>query len=175
VVGLAADLITKSWVLGQYPPFGMEPVWWLDGVLGIQTSLNGGALFGIGQGGSQWFALLSVGALLAIFFFMFVRGMARNRWLTIDVAMIAAGILGNLYDRLGFGYDPSWEQPAVATHVRDWIHFRLEGVPWFDPWPNFNIADSLLVCGAILLVIISLFGLGEPTERAAGETQRAAE
>ena len=40
--------------------------------------------------------------------------------------------------------------------MRDWILFRLEGVPWFDPWPNFNIADVLLVCGAIMLFLHAL-------------------
>ena len=44
----------------------------------------------------------------------------------------------------------------MRDNVRDWILFRLEGVPFFDPWPNFNIADSLLVAGAILLFLHAL-------------------
>jgi len=59
-----------------------------------------------------------------------------------------AGIFGNLYDRLGF---PRLESSPGTTiyAVRDWLHFQIE--PVFD-WPIFNIADSLLVCGAALLV-----------------------
>jgi signal peptidase II len=37
--------------------------------------------------------------------------------------------------------------------VRDWILFEWKGIPFLEPWPNFNIADSLLVTGAIMLVV----------------------
>jgi signal peptidase II len=47
--------------------------------------------------------------------------------------------------------------------VRDWILFRLEGVPFFDPWPNFNIADSALVIGAILLFLHAFITPAEKT------------
>jgi signal peptidase II len=70
-----------------------------------------------------------------------------------------AGVLGNLYDRLGFP-GLRWNEardlhkigePVFA--VRDWILVMLGT----RPWPNFNIADSLLVCGAMLLVWHALF------------------
>ena len=74
----------------------------------------------------------------------------------LTLGAITGGILGNLYDRLGIwhGADPA---PQEKCAVRDWIHFRWEGISFVDPWPNFNIADSLLVCGAILLFIHMLF------------------
>jgi signal peptidase II len=69
--------------------------------------------------------------------------------------MITGGILGNLYDRLGLWWEPhlpiQWK-----SGVRDWVLFRIEGVPLLDPWPNFNIADSLLVVGACMLLYQSL-------------------
>lgn len=159
-VGLVADLVTKSIFLSKYPPNAMAPVWWIDGVLGVQTSTNGGALFGIGDGGSHWFALFSVVALIFVVYWLFIAGNATSIWLTFALGLVSGGILGNFYDRVGMGYHPSWNAPHLKGHVRDWIHFRLEGVPFFDPWPNFNIADSLLVTGAFLLILFTLFGVG---------------
>ena len=58
--------------------------------------------------------------------------------------------------------------------VRDWIHFRIEGVPFFDPWPNFNIADSLLVAGAISLFIHMLWiAPRQEAEKAKSDTNEA--
>jgi len=162
-VGLASDLLTKSIALGNFPPSGMEPEWWIDQVLGVQTSLNGGALFGLGQGGSFWFAILSIIAFGAILFWLFARKLARSLWLTITLAMVSAGILGNFYDRIGLGYDQTWNNTELKGHVRDWIHFRWEGISFMDPWPNFNIADSLLVSGAIMLFVFALFGAEKPS------------
>jgi len=73
------------------------------------------------------------------------------------LALITGGVLGNLYDRLGlpglaWHFPPERRgQPVLA--VRDWIHFSLEGV---IDWPIFNLADSWLVVGAGLLVLLSL-------------------
>ena len=72
-------------------------------------------------------------------------------------------VIGNLYDRLGLWWQPGYPE-QWQSGVRDWILFRLNGVPMFDPWPNFNIADSLLVAGACMLLYQSLFP-GEAVDR----------
>ena len=153
-----SDLVTKSLVFSShyFPDNPAISYWWIDGILGIQTSFNGGALFGMFQGGSWWLAGLSLIALSGVLIWLFVFRMATSRFLTVVLAMISGGILGNLYDRMGFGYAPAHPVETVY-HVRDWIHFRLSGIPFFDPWPNFNIADSLLVIGAISLFVFALF------------------
>ncbi len=161
LLGLSLDLATKSYMFNHYfDPSVMEHQqsehWLIDGVLGIQCSTNPGALFGIGKGFSWFFATLSVVAMLGIIFWLFVCQAARDRLLNFSLGLIAGGILGNLYDRLGFGYLPVYPE-SIRTNVRDWILFRIEGWPPFDPWPNFNIADSLLVTGAVLLFINALF------------------
>jgi signal peptidase II len=71
--------------------------------------------------------------------------------------VITGGILGNLYDRLGL-WDHRGLPPELHHGVRDWILFVWPEVRLriFNPWPNFNLADSLLVCGAILLVLHAL-------------------
>jgi lipoprotein signal peptidase len=81
--------------------------------------------------------------------------------------MIMGGIFGNLYDRLGLP-GLAWNYPAERVGdpvyaVRDWLHLQVQandGRVLFD-WPVFNIADSLLVCGSILLVVYGL-KTGEP-------------
>ncbi len=153
-----ADLVTKSAAFAaHYQPHdpGVS-FWWIPNILGVQTSFNGGALWGIFQGGSWWLAGLSIVALSGILIWLFVYKMAASRYLTVALGMITGGIIGNLYDRLGFGYSVGFP-PEHTCHVRDWIHFRLQGVPLFDPWPNFNIADSLLVVGAAMLVCFAMF------------------
>jgi signal peptidase II len=152
--GCIADLVTKSWIfarLGQPP----SQTWWLiDDVVGFQTSLNQGALFGMGQGFVVFFAIMSILAALGILAWLFLARAAADLPLTIALAMVTAGIFGNLYDRLGL-HGLKWSyttdlheigQPIYA--VRDWILVMIGD--W--PWPTFNIADSMLVCGAILLV-----------------------
>lgn len=134
--------------------------WWLwEDHIGIQKSLNEGALFGMGQGMVWLFAIFSVAALVAIPVWLFCFRAAEDGWLTLALGCITGGILGNLYDRLGFSgiqwdrFDPNRVgQPVFA--VRDWILWQ-----WNDQWawPNFNIADALLVGGAGLLMIHSVF------------------
>ncbi len=158
-VGCLADLGSKSWIFAElgFPPG--RTLWLWENVLGLQTSLNEGALFGMGQGKVCFFAVLSLVALAAIVVWLFAFAAARDRFLTVALACVSSGILGNLYDRLGLpglqwqGGNPrhAFGEPVYA--VRDWILVRLGTVrlgTW--DWPNFNIADSLLVCGAILLV-----------------------
>lgn len=160
-MGVVLDLWTKSYMFTHYfDPTNTESHqtihWLIEGVFGIQASTNPGALFGIGRGLSWLFAALSFLALSGIFCWLFVWKAAKDRWLTVALGLITGGILGNLYDRLGFGYLSDYPE-SIRTNVRDWIYFRLEGVPMFDPWPNFNFADSFLVCGAVMLFVHALF------------------
>jgi signal peptidase II len=178
VAGAAADLISKQLIFSKYFHANARvPIthWWIDGCLGIETTTNQGALWGHGQGMQFWFAGLSVLAFIAIIYWLFVRRAATSWVLTIALGLISGGIFGNLYDRLGL-----WHGADIAANhaygVRDWIHFRWTDAPGFlqnifNPWPNFNIADSVLVCGAVLLVVHALFfpvqSPAEPRENAA--------
>ena len=158
-IGCLADLATKSWIFAKLgSPLG-QTCWLWKNVFALQTSLNEGALFGMGQGKVWFFTVLSLLALAAIVVWLFPFAAARDRFLTVALACVSGGILGNLYDRLGLpglqwqGGDPhhAFGEPVYA--VRDWILVRFGTVRFgFWDWPNFNIADSLLVCGAILLV-----------------------
>lgn len=149
-LGTAADLVTKELIFNWRGLPGELPPWWvLEPYVGIETAVNQGALFGLGQGKGWLFAIMSMVALAGIWFWLFVYKACLSRWITVTMGLVVGGILGNLYDRLAI--------PAIPVPyrggVRDWILLKYQDYVW----PNFNIADSLLVAGAIMLAIHTLF------------------
>lgn len=162
VVLCAADLATKSLAFARLgmPGENADIYWLWEGVFGFQTSLNTGGLFGMGEGYSLLLAGLAICAGVGILIWLFPCGAAKDWLLTVALGLIAAGIAGNLYDRLGLpglrwpiGYPD--QQPGGPVHaVRDFI-VMIEIGRWH--WPNYNLADCSLVGGAALLVWHSLF------------------
>ncbi|MGI9428628.1 MAG: signal peptidase II [Bythopirellula sp.] len=173
-LGCAADLVTKHLVF-QHPELYRGSEWWLwPGHVGIQKSLNEGALFGMGQGKVWLFALFSIAAAAAIPIWLFWFRAAQDRWLNFSLGCVTGGILGNLYDRLGLpGLQWNRFHPARAGErvyaVRDWILLQ-----WNDQWvwPNFNIADMLLVGGACLLVLQAFLMVPEPAQKPPGKIHK---
>jgi signal peptidase II len=164
VLGVAIDLGTKSWIFGRLGITAprmhgdADPIVIVPGIFGLTTSLNEGALFGMGQRMTPLFAVLSLLAICGIGYWLVFGGAGRDGWLVVALAFILAGILGNLYDRLGLpGLTwPNWPGLEARTGlgvyaVRDWLHFQIAAIS-FD-WPVFNLADSLLVAGAMMLFI----------------------
>ena len=150
---LALDLWSKAWA---FEKFGLQNgSEWMINQPWIRfrwfTSLNFGALWGMGQGFALGFAALSVVAFAGIIYWLFIRKAAISLWLTISMSLVAGGTLGNLYDRLGLhGVTlPTAKNPAQA--VRDFFHFQFGS---FD-WAIFNVADVCLVTGAIMLMVHS--------------------
>ena len=150
---LAIDLTSKQVVFNRFGVFkGTD--WLVNGWLRfrLHTSLNEGALWGVGQGFSLGFAVLSVGALAGIGYWLFWRGACESAWLTFALALVSGGTIGNLYDRLGLHGLSMPGRDGVVKAVRDFLHFQLGT---FD-WAIFNIADMCLVTGAIMLMLQSL-------------------
>ncbi len=118
---LTKFIVTKELTVGQSIPF-------LEGILHFTLIHNRGAAFGILKGQVPFFILTSgiAVALIAI-------NLKKNKraLYSLSLSLILAGALGNLIDRLFLGY------------VVDFIDFRI--------WPVFNIADSAITVGAILL------------------------
>ena len=144
--GAAFDLGTKtavfSW-LGE--PHVAAPRSIIPDILEFQTNYNPGALWGFGR---EWryssllFAGLSVVAGVAIVYWLFVRGAASDARLTVALALIMAGAIGNCYDRLALG------------HVRDFVYFHVDPIGF--RCAIFNFADNMLVAGAVLLMLLAL-------------------
>ena len=158
-VTTAADLITKAIAFKNLGMPGISPGWpVIPNMLWYRTSLNEGALFGLGQGMGWFFITVSVAALIGIVFTVSWLRIQNDTVLIVALASITGGILGNLYDRLGIPglhwHAPLGRQGESVYAVRDWIHFRLEGI---IDWPIFNLADSFLVLGAGLLLLLSFF------------------
>lgn len=154
VLGAVADLWTKHAVFESRGLPGQSDIWWvIEGYFGIETAVNIGAVFGIGAGKGLLFAVISVFAFFGILTWLFWFRGAVSAWLTFAMGCITGGIIGNLYDRLGLWWQPGYPEPW-RSGVRDWILWQASD-QW--KWPNFNIADSLLVTGAIMLVVQSIF------------------
>ena len=104
---------------------------YLIGSYGIEYVENHGAAFGILQG---WRWALIIASVLVLIFIAFLYFKEKNKIEKAAFVLIFAGTLGNLIDRVMLGY------------VRDFIAIGA--------WPNFNIADSLNVVGALILVYV---------------------
>jgi len=159
-LSLIVDLWSKSWAFTTYGlRHGSD--WILEGFVRFRwfTSLNEGALWGMGQGFAWFFALLSVAAFGGIVFWLFARRGAESLWLTVSLAFVTGGTLGNLYDRLGLHGITREGSDVVIKAVRDFFHFQFGGTP-ANPaldWAIFNVADICLVTGAIMLMLQSIF------------------
>lgn len=174
IVSAAIDLVTK-WALfrrlgmpGERPGIVLVPR-----MLTLETNLNEGALFGMGQGMGLLFAGISCVAIGGILYAVSRRPTREDRWLLVALALITGGIIGNLYDRLGLP-GLTWHAPigragTPVLAVRDWIHFSLEGI---IDWPIFNLADTWLVIGAGLLLLLSLRApSADPQAATEGQTE----
>ena len=92
--GCALDLATKSWIFARLGMPRTQPTWWIcDEAFGFQTSLNEGALFGMGQGWVALFSGLSMAVVPCILYWLFVTRAARDLLLTVALSLITAGIL----------------------------------------------------------------------------------
>jgi signal peptidase II len=152
------DLYTKNSVFAEVGyPFRTDgearSVLGLDVTFRYFTTFNHGALWGVGQGWTWGFATLSFIAIGFILYWLFLRGHASvSLWLTLSLALIMGGTLGNLYDRMAL-HGATNELGDLEYAVRDFLHFNL----WGYDWPIFNYADVFLVSGAVMLAIYTIF------------------
>ena len=135
VGGLALDLWTKKAVFDWLEPHEIYSV--IGGFLQFVPALNNGAAFGWFAGKSYFLTAVSVTAALAIFA-LFLFGGGRQRLVQIALGLFAAGVCGNMYDRV-----------FNDGLVRDFIDVYYRSYHWH----TFNIADSLLCVGVVLLIV----------------------
>lgn len=149
IAAFLADLISKLVVVAQLPPetSAAKPTRILGGLFYFDQVRNSGAAFSFGTGFTVVLTLVAVGVVALI-----VRSAGRMRsagW-AVALGLVLGGALGNLVDRI-------FRAPSVFSgHVVDWISvFGPRG----EHWPIFNLADSAIVCGAILAGLLSLRGV----------------
>lgn len=138
VAGVGLDLWTKHLAVEQLGDGSR--VAFLPGWLHFEYTQNYGAVFGLGQGQRWLFVAVSIGAILFLSY-LFAASKRRQWFYQLVLGILLAGVLGNMYDRIVYGY------------VRDMIH-ALPRWPHLFPW-IFNVADSLLCVGVGLMVLYS--------------------
>ena len=137
---LAADVITKALVVMHLRPD--EPVHVLGDVLMLDLLRNPGAAFSVGTGDTIVFTAIAVGVV--IYIARTARNLRSVGW-AITLGLLLGGAIGNLADRI-------FRAPGLFRgNVVDWIELTRY-------WPVFNIADSAIVCGGILTVLLAMFG-----------------
>ncbi len=121
---LSKQLVEKYLYLGQSIPVVPE-------IFHITLLRNPGALFGFMPGG-RWIFIIVTLVSLAIMALLMIEIPRDKLYMRLGMTLIIGGALGNLIDRLRFGY------------VIDFIDFRF--------WPVFNIADTVLCLGAVFFL-----------------------
>ncbi|WP_158887270.1 signal peptidase II [Amycolatopsis anabasis] len=160
VLGFALDLVTKVLVVSNLE--GQEPVRILGGAVYLQLVRNPGAAFGMATG-MTW--LLAIVAIVVVCAIIWLAGRLRSAGWAIGLGFVLAGAFGNLIDRL-------FRAPGVLRgHVVDFISvFAPNG----DVWPVFNVADSSICVGGVLIVLLSLLGKDYDGSSARGAKKEAA-
>ena len=170
IAAVSLDLWSKDWAFRTVAPQPVVLVYeqvsgnpgyslpWHPGVAAIAPDLldfhlvlNHGAVFGIGQGRGPLFIAFTVLAVCTALWVFGKHTSARSHLSHIGLALVLAGGIGNMYDRVAVGA------------VRDFLHlFPHRELPWGLHWPGgsnewfpwvFNIADSELIAGMLILML----------------------
>jgi signal peptidase II len=133
------DQLTKIAIERAFDYGDVHPV---TGFFNLVLTYNKGAAFSFLASASGWqkhfLTVIGIGASLFILYLLARHG--SQKLFSLALAMILGGAIGNVIDRLAYG------------HVVDFLDFHVGG--WH--WPAFNMADSAIVGGAILLVVDEL-------------------
>lgn len=136
---LVLDQVTKQWIAGSfnlYESINVLPIFSLTYVH------NPGAAFSFlaDQGGWQRWFFTAIAAIACIVFIVWLAKTPKSQTLlSIAVALMLSGAMGNLIDRALFGY------------VIDFLDFHWSG----NHFPAFNVADSMIFIGAALMILES--------------------
>jgi signal peptidase II len=136
------DRITK--IAAERYLHGHAPVEIIPGVFQLRFTTNPGGAFGV-FGGLTWLFVATSLVVVAV-----VLATSRNlpgRTAAVALGLVLGGALGNLTDRLIRG-------PGFSGEVVDFLDFRV--------WPVFNVADSAIVLGALVLLVAGLRREGRP-------------
>jgi signal peptidase II len=144
VIVLVIDIVSK--VVGVAQLEGREPVQVLGGLVYLQLVRNPGAAFSLATG-YTW--VLSLVALAVVVVIVRVARRLRSTGWAVALGLVLGGATGNLVDRIFRAPGP------LQGHVVDLFSpFAPDG----RAFPVFNVADSAIVCGGILLVLLALLG-----------------
>ncbi|MDR0343721.1 MAG: signal peptidase II [Nocardiopsaceae bacterium] len=134
------DQVSKAVVVATLRPGRVVHL--IDNVLQLQVLRNSGAAFSIGTSMTVVFSLIAVGVI--VFIVRTSRRLGSAPW-AVTLGLLLGGATGNLTDRL-------LRSPGTLRgDVVDWIQL--------PHWPVFNLADSAIVCGGVLAVLLATRGI----------------
>jgi signal peptidase II len=136
-VAYALDRATKIWA--EHALAGRDPIVLIPGVLDLDHTTNSGGAFGLGQSAPWLFAAASIGVSVAI---VVASLRIEHVGTAIALGLVLGGALGNLTDRI-----VQSQGGPLTGRVVDFIDVHV--------WPVFNLADSAIVIGAVLLAVLS--------------------
>ncbi|WP_291635709.1 signal peptidase II [Clostridium sp.] len=134
-LGLLLDRLAKVWALSSLK--GKDGIILIKDFFKLEYLENRGAAFGILQNKLILLALFTLLIVSGMIYYLIVYK-PKSKFLRLSFALIISGALGNLYDRIFYKY------------VVDFILVHYKEVYYF---PTFNIADSLVVVGTLILAI----------------------
>jgi signal peptidase II len=142
LVVLVVDVVTKVVIVATLEHESHPPVHVLGDVLQIVYTRNSGAAFSVGGGATILFSAVAIAVVIVIA--RQARRLVSRPW-AVTLGLLLGGALGNLVDRL-------LRDPApFRGHVVDWIAL--------PHWPVFNVADSAIVLGGCLAVLLASRGV----------------
>jgi signal peptidase II len=153
---LVLDVVTKLIVVHVLP--GHAPIRLLGGFLTLLLLRNSGAAFSIGT--SMTIVFTVIAAAVIVYILRAARKLRSLPW-AITLGLLLGGATGNLADRI-------FRSPGL---------FRGDVVDWIElpHWPVFNLADSAIVCGGVLAVLLALRGIRLDGSREGAGEQGGAE
>jgi signal peptidase II len=134
---LVIDQLAKEWIVATLPTPGDQRVL-IDGLLTIVHGQNSGALFGLLPQSAPIFAVVSLGVVALIV--VYHQRAGRGYLTTVALGLLLGGAIGNLLDRLQFGY------------VVDWVDMGIGSWRFF----TYNIADAAITTAIVLLIGMAL-------------------
>lgn len=143
VIVLVIDQISKHYFHSRYELYQSTPI--IDGLFDFTLAFNHGAAFSFlaNQGGWQKWFFAVLGLAVSAFIIAYLRKLPKSaKVLAVGLALVLGGAIGNVIDRLRFGY------------VVDFLHIH-----WHDIWhyPIFNVADIGVCVGMAFVVWDMLF------------------
>ncbi len=156
-LALTADVVSKVLVVDRIDPH--RTIRLLGGAIYLVQARNSGAAFSVGTGAT---VVLTAVAVLVVGVIVRTARRLRSIGWAVALGLVLGGALGNLIDRLFRAPSPG------RGHVVDWISlFADDG----HVWPIFNLADSCIVVGGCLAVLVSLLGIDLAGQRPAKTAQ----
>jgi signal peptidase II len=145
-LALLIDAVSKALVVSHLSD--REPVRLLGGALKLTLIRNSGAAFSIGEGQTWVFTIIATAVVVVIL--RISRHLRSLAW-ACALGLLLGGALGNLSDRI-------FRSPGLFRgHVVDFVQFGRFPVVDYD-FPVFNLADSAIVVGGCLMVLLSFLG-----------------